>query len=73
MGAEVFDFWVRIGLALSQIIGTEVPVNPRFMVFFDFEFSKMGCHKMLLANLLTDASLLMIKMWKSEAVPSFDD
>lgn len=59
--------------ALSQIIGIEIPVNPRLMVLLDFESLKMGWYKMLLANLLTAASLLITKMRMFEVVPSIED
>lgn len=62
----MLDLRGKIGLALSQIIATEVPVNPRFRILLDFEFFKMGSHKMLFANLLTAAYLLLAKMWKLE-------
>lgn len=59
------DFGEKFGLALSHISSIEVPKNPQFMVLMDFAYFKIPSSRMLFANLLTAASLFIVKVWKS--------
>lgn len=57
----------------DRIVGVKVPVDLRFMVLFDFEIFQVVRYRILLANLLTAASLLIAKIWKLGTVPSLED
>lgn len=57
-------------MVLSHITGEGILVNPRLMLLIDFEHFNWQSHQMLLANLLTTASLLIAKGWKLEDPPT---
>lgn len=54
---------------LSHIIGRRVPVNPKLMLLLDMDYFQLQSYSMLLADLLTAATLLLVKMWKLQTVP----
>lgn len=57
-------FWSSVGHVLSQIIGVGVPVDPRLMLLTDLDHFHLHSYKILLANVLSVASLLIAKSWK---------
>lgn len=81
MGADYLHMWWgclnfggRLVWLLSQIFGMEVPKDdPRLTILLDFGFFKIWHHRLLLANLLTAACILVAKTWKLEESPSMED
>lgn len=67
------EFWRKIGSAVSQIQDIEISKVPWFLALLDFTHFKMINHRLLLANLLTAASMLIVKAWKPEGTPSIDE
>lgn len=57
-----------MGNILSHIIGKRIFLNPRLLLL-DCAYFGLQKYEILLANLLTAASLLLAKQWKSQEVP----
>lgn len=69
VGIVLECFWNLDGNAVSQIVGEWIPLNPRLMLLLDVDHFRLQNFAILLANLLTAASLLLAKHWKLQVVP----
>lgn len=47
----------------------QVPLTGRVMLLLDLEYSKLKKYEDFVAHLLTDATLLIAKRWKTTEVP----
>lgn len=60
------QFWKSARAPTEEIIQIKLPLCPRIMLLLDFEYGGIVAGKELLAHMLTVASLLIAKQWKSE-------
>lgn len=65
---KICKFWTRINNRVEEITKVKLPVNPRIMLLLDCECVRVVMFKEILAHMLTAATLLTAKHWKSEEV-----
>lgn len=59
-------FGLGVNGRIEEITKIRLPMNPRVMLLLDFEYGGVVTFKILLAHMLTAATLLIAKPWKSE-------
>lgn len=66
-------FCPLVAQALSQIIGVEVPINPRLMLLAGIDHFQLDSRRVRLANVLIAASLLIAKSCRLHGAPELKE